>query len=182
MNRADHSARRRRSVRWALVLAPVILFIGMYMGWISNSGEENPWFAALEKPALYPPPIAFPIVWSILYLLMGIALALVITAPPLRWKRPAIIAFIVQLLLNFAWTPTFFGAHAISWALGLIVVLDVVLIATIVLFGRVDKRAAWLLAPYLAWSLFATGLNWQILQDNPAADGAPAPMAARLAV
>lgn len=163
---------KTRFFRWALILAPLVLLLGMLSGYLSQSGEENPWFAALDKPALYPPPIAFPVAWTLLYAMMGTALALVIAGRPSRWRGPAILAFAVQLALNLAWSPAFFAAHEITWALVIILALDVTVIATIVLFGRVSKLAAWLLAPYLAWILFATGLNWQILQDNPLADGA----------
>ena len=174
MNRfATPAQRRRLFVRSALILCPVLLALGMLSGYASGSGENNPWFAGLVKPALYPPPITFPVVWTILYLLMGVALALVMATPRTHQRALAIAAFVVQFALNLAWSPTFFWAHSIGSALVVIVLLDLALIATIVLFGRVHKPAAWLLAPYLLWSLFATGLNWQLLQDNPAGGRVP---------
>ena len=85
----------------------------------------------------------------------------------------AFAAFALQLVLNLAWAPLFFGMHQISQALYLIAALDVAVLATVVLFWRVRPRAGLLLVPYLAWVLFATVLNWQFLAANPDADGMP---------
>lgn len=169
---ATPSRPRPGFVRWAVLLAPLVLLLGMISGIASGSGADNPWFAALDKPALYPPPLTFPVVWTALYLLMGVALALVVAAPRSAGRRWAIAAFLVQFALNLAWSPAFFAAHELGLAFGVILALDAGLVATIVLFGRVDRRSAWLLAPYLAWVLFASGLNWQLLADNPPADSA----------
>lgn len=162
---------RASLLRWVLVLVPGILLLGFLSGMAANSGPTNPWFASLVKPAIYPPPQAFGIVWSILYVLMGVALAMVITARGARGRGIAIAAFIVQLALNLAWSPLFFGAHQITLALYLILAIDVAVLVTIVLFWRVRPRAALLLVPYLAWVLFATVLNWEFRVANPGADG-----------
>ena len=77
----------------------------------------------------------------------------------------------MQFALNLAWSPLFFGQHQIFAALVLLVVLDIAVIVTIVLFQRVRPVAALLMLPYLAWILFATLLNWQFLVANPGADG-----------
>jgi benzodiazapine receptor len=89
-----------------------------------------------------------------------------------RYRLPAILAFVVQFLLNLAWSPIFFALHDIRLALATIVAMDLAVLLTIVLFWRVRRLAAWLLVPYLAWILFATALNWQFLALNPQADGA----------
>ncbi|MET0180488.1 MAG: TspO/MBR family protein [Novosphingobium sp.] len=160
------------ALRWALVFVPVILALGFLSGRVAGSGPGNPWFDALAKPAIYPPPAAFGIVWSILYVMMGIALALIVARPaqtPVRGL--AIAVFLAQLALNLAWTPLFFAAHRISSALLLIAALDVALLVTIVLFWRVRRAAALLLVPYLAWVLFATLLTSEVLRLNPEADG-----------
>ena len=162
---------RAAFIRWALVLVPGVLALGFLSGQVSGSGPGNPWFDGLIKPLIYPPPAAFGIVWSILYVMMGIAAALVAAARGARWRRAALIAFAVQFVINLAWTPTFFAAHQITYALAVIVALDVAVIVTIALFARVRSLAAWLLAPYLVWILFATALNWQFLVANPDADG-----------
>lgn len=158
---------RAAFVRWALFIVPGVLFLGFFSGQLAGSGAGNTWFMGLEKPSLYPPPAAFGIVWSILYVLMGVALTLVITARGAPGRGAAIAAFAVQLLLNLAWSPLFFAMHQITAALVLLVVLDLAVVITIILFRKVRPVAAWLLLPYLAWALFATVLNWQFLSANP---------------
>ena len=168
---ADNSQLRWSLLRWVLLTVPGVLLLGMLSGALANSGPGNAWFDGLSKPALYPPPATFGIVWTALYLLMGLALAIVASARGARFRTAAIAVFIGQLLLNLAWSPLFFMAHQITGALILIAALDVAVIATIVLFWRVRPIAAMLLLPYLAWILFATVLTWQFLQANPHADG-----------
>lgn len=158
---------RASFLRWALFVVPGILFLGFFSGQLAGSGSDNVWFVDLIKPSLYPPPQVFGIVWSVLYVVIGIALTLVITARGAPGRGLAIGAFMVQLLLNLAWSPLFFGAHQMVAALALLVVLDMAIVVTIVLFRRVRPLAAWLLLPYLAWCLFATLLNWQFLEVNP---------------
>lgn len=158
-------------LRWALVLVPALLLLGMLSAQLAGSGPDNPWFAALAKPPLYPPAPIFPLVWTVLYILMGLALALVASARGAEWRVAALGVFAVQLALNLAWPPLFFAGHRILAALVLLIVLDLAVIATIVLFRLVRPVAALLLLPYLAWLLFATLLTWQILAANPGADG-----------
>jgi len=155
-----------------LFTVPLCLGLGFLSGRAAGSVPDNPWFAALEKPGIYPPPLAFPIVWSILYVLMGLALALVCSARGARGRGPAVVAFVVQLLINLAWSPAFFLLHQISLALGLIVALLLALLVTVALFWRVRRFAGALLLPYLAWVCFASALNLEILRLNPQADGA----------
>lgn len=162
---------RASLLRWVLVLVPGIVLLGFLSGTAANSGPGNPWFAALVKPDIYPPPQAFGIVWTILYVLMGVALAMVVTARGAPGRRIAIVAFCIQLALNLAWSPLFFGAHRIVWALYLIIAIDVAVLITIILFWRVRPVAAALLLPYLAWVMFATVLNWEFNIANPGADG-----------
>src|SRR5690606_39244432 len=133
---------------------------------------SSPWFQSLEKPSIFPPPATFGIVWTFLYVLMGFALALVCAAWGARWRGPAILAFVLQLAVNLAWSPVFFGAHEISIALYIILALDVLVLLTIWLFWKVRPLAALLLLPYLAWILFAGVLNYEFLRLNPDADGA----------
>ncbi len=162
---------RAAFLRWALVLVPGIVLLGFVSGVVAGSGPNNPWFNALAKPDIYPPPATFGIVWSILYVMMGLALTMVVTAWGAEGRRLAVLAFAVQLALNLAWTPLFFAMHRISAALVLLGLLDVALAFTVLVFARVRRRAAWLLVPYLLWTLFATALNWQFLALNPGADG-----------
>jgi len=168
---ASRAQLRASFLRWALFLIPVVLLLGYLSGVLSGSSAGNPWFAALQKPALYPPPAVFGIAWTVLYALMGLAAALVCAAWGAYGRTAALIAFAVQLALNLAWSPTFFALHEIRGALILIGVLDLLAIVTAVLFWRVRWIAGALLVPYLLWLGFATYLNWQMLELNPRADG-----------
>lgn len=173
MNQLASSGQLRASfLRWALVLVPLVLLLGFLSGRVSQSGANNPWFAALAKPELFPPAATFGIVWTLLYVLIGLAAASIAAARGAPGRGIALGVFVVQLLLNLAWSPLFFGMHEMSKALTLLIALDVAVLATLALFWRVRPGAALLLAPYLAWVLFATVLNWQFLALNPDADGA----------
>lgn len=164
---------RAALLRWSLFLAPLLLLLGTLSGAVAGSGGGNPWFLGLEKPAIYPPPATFGIVWTILYLLMGVALAMIVTARGAAGRSAAIAVFAVQFVLNLAWSPVFFGMHLLTPALILLVVIDLAVLLTIWLFYKVRPMAAWLLLPYLAWALFATALNYQFVAVNPdAASGA----------
>ena len=174
MNQLASSGQLRASLlRWSLVCVPLVVLLGFVSGKLGGSGPDNPWFAALGKPDIYPPPATFGVVWSLLYVMMGLALAMVCAARGAAGRRIAIAAFVVQLALNLAWTPLFFALHEITRALYLLFVLDVAVLITVVLFWRVRHGAALLLLPYLAWVCFATALNWQFLALNPDADGMP---------
>jgi len=173
MNRLASPAQLRASLlRWSLFLVPAVLLLGFLSGQYAGSTADNPWFAALHKPPIYPPPLAFPIVWTALYALMGVALALVCAAWGARYRAPAVLAFVLQLALNLAWSPLFFGEHQIRIALMVLGALDLAVLLTLVLFWKVRRIAGLLLLPYLAWIAFATVLNWQFLEFNPDADGA----------
>lgn len=168
---ASRAQLRASFFRWALFLVPVVLLLGFLSGAASGSGAENPWFAALEKPGLYPPPVTFGIVWSLLYVMMGLAAALVASAWGARGRALALVMFLIQFALNLAWSPVFFGLHEMRWALYLLGVIDVAVLLTLVLFWRVRWQAGALLLPYLAWVCFASLLNYQLLELNPHADG-----------
>lgn len=160
-------------LRWALVLVPLVMLLGFVSGKLAQSGPDNPWFADLVKPGIYPPSATFGIVWSILYLMMGLAAAMIAAARGAPGRGLALAMFAVQLVLNLAWTPLFFGAHQMTWALYLLIALDIAVAVTAFLFWKVRTVAGALLLPYFAWVCFATLLNWQFLQLNPDADGRP---------
>ena len=168
MNRLASPAQLRASlIRWGAFLVPLVCLLGFLSGQVSGSAADNPWFEALAKPALYPPPIVFPVVWSVLYVLMGVAFAGICSAWGSRMRAMAIVAFLVQFSLNLAWSPVFFSNRLIDMAFYIIVALAVALAVTIALFWQVRRWAGVLLLPYLAWVLFASVLNWQFWQLNP---------------
>lgn len=168
---ASQGQLRASLARWALLLMPAVLLAGFLSGELAGSGPGNLWFDSLGKPGIYPPPATFGIVWTILYLMMGFAFAVVCSAWGARGRGSAIAMFLVQLALNLAWAPLFFAAHKISASLVLLGVLAIAVAVTTVLFWRIRWYAGALLLPYLAWVLFAGVLTWQILELNPYADG-----------
>ena len=124
-------------------------------------------YAGLVKPEWAPPGWLFGPVWTVLYLLMGVAAWLV-------WRRAgwagagvALSLFLAQLICNALWSWVFFAWRRGAWALADIVLLVVLIVATLVAFARVDRLAALLLVPYLAWVLFATALTDAIWRANP---------------
>lgn len=169
---ASREQLRASLLRWTLVCVPGCILLGVLSGRLSQSGAGNPWFDSLVKPEMFPPPALFGIVWTVLYALMGFALALVGSAWGARGRGLAVIMFLIQFAVNLAWSPVFFGMNRITGGLIVIAVLDVLALVTLVLFWRIRKLAGALLVPYLAWILFATLLNYQFLQLNPTADGA----------
>lgn len=162
--------------RWALVTVPALVFLGFLSGKLANSGYGNRWFAALAKPDLIPPGWVFGLAWTILYIMMALAFAVVLHARGARGRGIAIVAFLAQLVLNLLWSPLFFRAHLVDEALVLIVALLGLVAVTILLFWRVRPVAALLLLPYLCWLAFASYLNYEIGRLNPDAEslGKPA--------
>lgn len=158
--------RSRTVLKWALITVPAVVIVGLLSGWASGSGGDDPWFAALAKPSIYPPAFLFGVVWTILYVLMGFALAHVLAAPPHPLKRFAIGLFAVQLVVNVLWSPVFFGLHLIAVAFFWILALIVLVIATMAYFGKISRTAALLLVPYFAWICFAAVLNLRFWQLN----------------
>jgi tryptophan-rich sensory protein len=163
----------RGVLKTALITVPAIVIIGTLMGYLSNSGFSNSWYAGLTKPAFQPPAWAFGVVWTILYALLGIALAMVLNEPPSQRRSNALWLFGGQLALNFAWSPVFFGMQMIDVALVIILVMLFMATAAANLFRRIRKLAGWLLLPYLAWLCLATALNYETGRLNPGADSAP---------
>lgn len=154
-------------LRWALVTVPAILFLGFLSATISGSGPHNRWFLSLTKPDFMPPNWAFPVAWSLLYLMMALALAIIIHARGARMRGLAITLFLVQLIANLAWSPLFFRAHMVSEAFYLILFILGVSVVTTIIFARIRIGAALLMVPYLAWLCFAATLNFSIDRLNP---------------
>ena len=125
------------------------------------------WYAALEKPAFNPPNWLFGPVWVTLYTLMGIALFLVWERGVKTLKeRLAVSLFFIQLILNALWSIIFFGLKELGFAFGWIMALWIFIAATTAMFWKIDRRAAALMLPYLAWTSFAAILNYSIWALN----------------
>jgi benzodiazapine receptor len=158
---------RMSFVRVALVTVPLVLLLGIVSGAVAGSGSANPWYAALAKPAGTPPDWLFPVAWTTLYVLMGLALSMILVARRAVGRMPAIMLFVVQFVLNLAWSPLFFALHRIDLAFATILLMIVLTVGTILAFARVRRRAAWLMLPYLVWICFAGWLNHRIGVLNP---------------
>ena len=168
---ASRSQLRMSLFRWAAVTVPAMLLLGFASAQISGSTGDSTWYLGLAKPAVTPPGWLFPIAWTILYILIGIALAMILNARGARLRGLAIGLFVVQLAVNLTWSPIFFGAHQVSTAFWVIVAMVVLAVATTLVFGRIRAAAAWAMVPYLVWICFAAVLNHSIDRMNPGAEG-----------
>lgn len=121
-------------------------------------------YSKIEQPALAPPPWLFPVVWTILYVLMGIGAALVYNRKDFKPEetRNALIIYAINLALNFFWSIIFFNLEAYLFAFIWLVALWIVIIAMIISFRKVSPVAAYLQIPYLIWVTFAGYLNLAI--------------------
>jgi len=142
------------------------LAVGGVAGAVTAGGVRT-WYPTLIKPSFNPPNWVFAPVWTVLYVLMGIAAWRV-------WQRtslasPAMISFYVQLALNAAWSAIFFIWHRIGAALGEIALLLAAILATTIAFSAIDLLAAVLLLPYFAWVSFAAVLNGALWRLNRSA-------------
>ena len=144
----------------SLVVAIAIPLIVGGLGGIATASSIPTWYRTLEKPTWNPPDWIFGPAWTLLYILMGVALWLVWR---LGWDNPqvrrALLLFGVQLLFNLLWSLIFFGLRRPDWALLEIVVLWVLILATAAQFYRLQPIAGWLLVPYQLWVTFAAALN-----------------------
>jgi len=157
----------------ALITVPAIVIVGSLMGVVSNSGFDNGWYAALQKPGFQPPGWVFGVMWTTLYTMLGIALAAILNEPESKQRKLALSLFAAQLTLNFAWSPVFFGFGMIDLALVLIIVMLLLAVVTANLFRQIRPVAGWLMLPYLLWLCIATALNYETGRLNPGADAAP---------
>lgn len=131
--------------------------VGGLSGWLTREGSRI-FNETAAQPPLSPPAIVFPIVWGILYALMGIGAARVSLTPPSRERNRGLNLFIAQLIVNFFWSLIFFNARAYGFAFfWLLLLLGLVLMMTFA-FRQVDTLAAKLQIPYLIWLSFATYL------------------------
>ena len=163
------AAQRVEWWKFALVTVPAIVLAGSASGWLSGSGYGNPWFDQLIKPSFMPPGWVFGTAWTLLYALMGLAVAMILAEPPSERRRNGLILFFAQLALNFSWSPIFFAGHDITLAKMVIFVMAAVAAAAGGQFWRLRPLAGALMLPYLGWLIFAAMLTAAIENLNPAA-------------
>jgi tryptophan-rich sensory protein len=146
------------------ILLPLI--VGGVSGFFTTGSIEG-WYITLNKPWFNPPNWIFGPVWTLLYLMMGIAFFLIWKSDaPTDTKKIAITVYFVQLVLNFAWSLIFFYMEQPGWALVDILLMWAAILYTILVFGKISSAAAWLLVPYICWVSFATVLNFAIWKLN----------------
>ncbi len=152
---------------WKTYLFWVLLAegVGAFAGFLTREGTEL-FQNTVRQPPLSPPAIVFPIVWGILYALMGIGAAAVSLAPESSERNRAMNIFVAQLIVNFFWSLIFFNAQAYGFALVWLLALWVLILWMILAFRRVNPWAAYLQIPYLLWVTFAAYLNWGVWRLN----------------
>jgi tryptophan-rich sensory protein len=169
MVREFHAAEQARgggfqSVAVLVGFLALALGVGVFAGLVTEPNVLT-WYPALAKPSFNPPNWLFAPVWTTLYILMAVA----------GWRvwrvtdfdSRALLFWVTQLVLNFAWSFIFFGAHEIGLALIEIAMLWLMVLLTMLAFFRIDRIAGWLFVPYLAWVSFAAALNGAIHHLNP---------------
>ena len=132
--------------------------IGALSGWLSKDGIKI-FSASISQPPLSPPAFLFPIVWGILYALMGIGAARIYLSPQSTERSMALNVYITQLIVNFFWSLIFFNAQAYLFAFFWLLILLFLVLWMILLFHKVNPLAAKLQIPYLLWLSFAAYLN-----------------------
>lgn len=162
-------------LRVALFTVPAVLLLGTLSANLFPVGNDNAWYASLARPSFEPPGWVFPVAWGLLYTALGVSLAMLIHARGARGRGLIIALFIAQLAVNYAWSATFFGAHQVEFALGLVVVMIVLTVILIPGLWRIRPLAGALLLPYLAWLCIAGALNYQIMVLNPNASSLAPP-------
>ncbi len=159
------NATKRISSTWKLVISIAICeAVGIVSALVSNTNTDNyQWFETLIKPTWNPPSYLFGPVWSILYLLMGISFWLVWKANiPNTIKIRAASIFVLQLIFNFCWSLLFFKYHSPFYALMDITLMIVTITITMFTFSSINRKAVYLLIPYILWVSFAALLNFNI--------------------
>lgn len=135
------------------------LVVGLISALLSNSSMTS--YMTLNKPSFSPPSFLFPIVWTILYILMGISSYLIYESMSYH-KGKCLLLYGINLFLNFLWPLIFFNLEARLFAFVFILFLDIVVLLMIFCFLGINKKAAYLQVPYLLWLLFATILNFSV--------------------
>ena len=158
----------KRKIDWIkLVISIAIPLIIGFLGSFLTSPSIPNWYQTLNKPSFNPPNWIFGPVWTLLFILMGIALYLVWNQ---GWKKPkvktAIYFFSAQMILNLAWSFFFFYLHQPLYSFIEIIILWIAILGTIITFYKVDRRTLYLLLPYILWVSFAAMLNLAIVLLN----------------
>lgn len=142
----------------------IALLVGGLSALLTNMGMEN--YKAAQKPALTPPDIVFPVVWTVLFILMAISAARVYLAPVSRERSRGLLIYALQLVFNFLWSILFFNLQAYGFAFLWLLALWVLILLMIIAFAQTDRLAGLLQIPYLLWVSFAGYLNFMVWMLN----------------
>lgn len=140
----------------------ITLLIGSLPSFFIKIGET---YKSLNRPPLSPPGIVFPIVWTILFILMGISIYIIMMSNS-KNKEEARLIYFIQLIVNACWTPIFFGLEEFFLALLWIIMLILLVVIMIIMFYKINKTSAYLNIPYLIWLLFACYLTFGVFVLN----------------
>ena len=149
-----------------LVVSLAVPLLAGFGSSVFTVNSISTWYATLNKPWFSPPNVVFAPVWTILYILMGLALFLIWRSPRNRTRDMGIALFAAQLAINVIWTLAFFGLQNTLYGLLTIIPLWILIAATIYQFYKVEKWASYLLVPYIVWVSIATALNASVYLLN----------------
>lgn len=154
-----------KQIQWKILLFSILLplTVGALSALFTRKGMES--FLSVNQPAFAPPNWLFPVVWTILYVMMGIASYLVYTSG--QPKRTALRFYALQLLFNFLWSFFFFNLQWFLFAFIWLIALWILVFVTTILFAKISKPAGYLMIPYLLWITFAGYLAYTIYLINP---------------
>ena len=139
--------------------------VGGLSGWLTRDGMKL-YRTAIAKPPLSPPGILFPIVWTVLFALMGVGVARIYLSPTSDARAKALGIYLVQLTFNFFWSIIFFNFQNFGFALSWLLVLWLLILWMLLAFRRIDPPAGWIQLPYLLWVTFAAYLNFGVWRLN----------------
>lgn len=155
------------------LMATGIIVLPLVVGLVASAltGNTMMEFGRLKQPPLAPPAWLFPVAWTILYILMGVACYLIYRLEPKtkdeqKLQKAELIVYFLQLFFNFMWTLIFFALGARWFALGWLIAMWLMILTLILMCGKNCKAAAWCLVPYILWCTFATYLNVMIAVLN----------------
>lgn len=150
-----------------LILSVVACLSAGWIGSFFTAPSIIGWYSLINKPFFNPPNWVFAPVWTTLFILMGISLFLVWDKGLKKKKvKLGVSVFGLQLFFNVLWSIIFFGLHQILWAFAEIIILWSLILVTMIKFYKIEKKAAYLLVPYILWVSFATVLNFSIWLVN----------------
>ncbi len=150
----------KRKLKTYIISILIAEIVGGVAGLFTSMGMDE--YKLVEKPPLTPPAILFPIVWTILYALMGIGAARIWMSPPTKERNHGLIIYAVQLFFNFFWSILFFNLQAYGFAFFWLLALWMLILGMIIIFNKTDRLAAILQIPYLLWVTFAGYLNLMV--------------------